>query len=136
MYTTHLLIFGSIIAACVIVYAIVYGFVLYHKQQLTNDDVNCTDNRFDDIVDVLDVLDQYDHWVNAITTKDAALQMLASFDHFTLTIFNTHVSCNLTKDEFDRISINQLKTFLRDMVNQVRGDLISSKYRLEDDPQQ
>lgn len=132
MNTVILLVLGLI----VITFIIVSAFVLYYKKQTTINCDNSTVSRFDDVIDTLDVLDQYDHWIDAITTKDSALQMLASFDHFTTNVFNTHVSCNLTKDEFDHISINQLKTFLHDMVNQLRGDLISSKYHPEDDHQQ
>ena len=72
---------------------------------------------------LFEVLDDFDQWNQCIETKEAAIGLIAEIDDMCYTLFNNHITINITKDEFNRLSIGQTKAFIQQLIDQIRLDV-------------
>ena len=72
---------------------------------------------------LFEVLDDFDQWNQCVETKEAAIGLIAEIDDMCYTLFNNHITINITKDEFNRLSIGQTKAFIQQLIDQIRLDV-------------
>ena len=72
---------------------------------------------------LFEVLDDFDQWNQCIETKEAAIGLIAEIDDMCYTLFKNHITINITKDEFNRLSIGQTKAFIQQLIDQIRLDV-------------
>ena len=72
---------------------------------------------------LFEVLDDFDQWNQCVETKEAAIGLIAEIDDMCYTLFKSHISINITKDEFNRLSIGQTKAFIQQLIDQIRLDV-------------
>ena len=81
----------------------------------------CSTNLTDEIVEVLD---QFDQWLLIADTKEALMDLLYNLNEFTTNTFNNRIQFNITKDEFNRMSVDQVKAFITQLLDQIRNDVM------------
>lgn len=72
---------------------------------------------------LFEVLDDFDQWNQCVETKEAAIGLIAEIDDMCYTLFKNHITINITKDEFNRLSIGQTKAFIQQLIDQIRLDV-------------
>lgn len=109
----------------VIVFAFIIGVILYrefvnHSQPLKKEDKKTTSLTNE----INDVLDQFEYWLQIANTKEALNDLLININDFTVNVFGNQIHSNITKDEFNRMSIDQVKEFISQLLTQIRVDAV------------
>lgn len=108
-------------------FVLIIGVIGYHeykdhvtaKQVLTKvHSTNLTDQ-------IIEVLEQFDQWLLIADTKEALMDLLYNLNEFTTNTFNNRIQFNITKDEFNRMSVDQVKAFITQLLDQIRNDVMS-----------
>ena len=75
--------------------------------------------------EIVEVLDQFDQWLLIADTKEALMDLLYNLNEFTTNTFNNRIQFNITKNEFNRMSVDQVKAFITQLLDQIRNDVMS-----------
>lgn len=106
---------------------VIIGFVVFKLYKRTTHQTAEPLPVTDESVDINSVLDQFEQWNQTIQTKEGALDLLGSLDEFCINVFGNHVKFNISKDEFYRLSIDQVKLFISQLIKQIRIDSQSDR---------
>ena len=71
------------------------------------------------------MVEQFDQWLSIADTKEALMDLLYNLNEFTTNTFNNRIQFNITKDEFNRMSVDQVKAFITQLLDQIRNDIMS-----------
>lgn len=71
--------------------------------------------------ELLELLDYYKQWNQDITTYQGAQQLLYNLNDLSIHLFNSEINCNLNQKEFNRVSLDYIKTNIDDLIDQIKS---------------
>lgn len=107
-------------------FVLIIGVIGYreYKDHITTKQTS-TKVRSTNLTDeIVEVLDQFDQWLLIADTKEALMDLLYNLNEFTTNTFNNRIQFNITKDEFNRMSVDQVKAFITQLLDQIRNDVM------------
>lgn len=120
LYMGELFLF---VAAFVLIIGVI-GYYEY-KDHVTAKQVSTKVHSTNLTDEIVEVLDQFDQWLSIADTKEALMDLLYNLNEFTTNTFNNRIQFNITKDEFNRMSVDQVKAFITQLLDQIRNDVMS-----------
>lgn len=108
-------------------FGLIISVIGYHeyKDRITNKQTS-TKVRSTNLTDeIVEVLNQFDQWLLIADTKEALMDLLYNLNEFTMNTFNNRIQFNITKDEFNRMSVDQVKAFITQLLDQIRNDVMN-----------
>lgn len=84
------------------------------------------EHNYDLTNQMLELLDQFDQWNSIIETKEGFRDLLGVLNELCVRVFDSSIEVNITEDEFNRMSIQQLQLSVDQLIDQIRYQLTSS----------
>lgn len=109
----------------VIMLILIINDYLHQYQQFKIDQVKQQHN-YDLTNQMLELLDQFDQWNSIIETKEGFRDLLGVLNELCVRVFDTSIEVNITEDEFNRMSIQQLQLSVDQLIDQIRYQITSS----------
>ena len=73
--------------------------------------------------ELLELLDYYKQWNQDITTYQGAQQLLYNLNDLSIHLFNSEINCNLNQKEFNKVSLDYIKTNIDDLIDQIKESI-------------
>ena len=107
-------------------FVLIIGVIGYHeyKDRVTAKQVSTKVHSTNLTDQIIEVLEQFDQWLLIADTKEALMDLLYNLNEFTTNTFNNRIQFNITKDEFNRMSVDQVKAFITQLLDQIRNDVM------------
>ena len=118
----------TIIIGCglvVVMIAMIINDYLHQYQQFKVNQVK-QEHNYDLTNQMLELLDQFDQWNSIIETKEGFRDLLGVLNELCVRVFDSSIEVNITEDEFNRMSIQQLQLSVDQLIDQIRYQLTSS----------
>ena len=122
--TNNAMIYGAIILTVITVSLIAIILILFRGLHTSNNKA-LRDARTDEIIEVLS---EFRTWNKTISTMEGALSLLAEFNKFCMAVFGSNLQSQITKDEFYRMSLSQIKVFIDQMLDETEVTIISYRH--------
>lgn len=108
-------------------FVLIIGVIGYHeyKDHVTAKRVSTKVHSTNLTNEIIEVVEQFDQWLSIADTKEALMDLLYNLNEFTTNTFNNRIQFNITKDEFNRMSVDQVKAFITQLLDQIRNDIMS-----------
>ena len=97
---------------------------LHQYQQFKFDQVK-QEHNYDLTNQMIELLDQFDQWNSIIETKEGFRDLLGVLNDLCVRVFDTNIEVNITEDEFNRMSIQQLQLSVDQLIDQIRYQISS-----------
>ena len=118
------MIYGAIILAVITISLIAIILILFRGHRNVNNKT-LHDARTEEIIEVLS---EFRTWNKTISTTEGALSLLSEFNKFCVAVFGNNLQSQITKDEFYRMSLSQIKVFIDQMLDETEAMIISYRH--------
>jgi len=118
------MMYGVIILTIITISLVVLVLMLFTRNHTSNNKA-IRDTSTDEIIEVLS---EFRTWNKTISTTEGALSLLSEFNKFCIAVFGNNLQSQITKDEFYRMSLSQIKVFIEQMLDETEATIISYRH--------